>query len=122
MSQLFARPALWVGGVIAAVTGVVGGYALGHRPDSRSTEPMAEIFLPADMANWRDARQRLPGAIVDTEIGGWLKDITDKKAYVWAVFDCCHSETMDRDWNLVEVAREIPPTDLGVPAGELEAA
>src|SRR5205814_3328337 len=92
-------------------------------PPGQPREPdgMDEIFLPADVANWKDAQQRLAGAVIDDEIGDWLKAITDKKTYVWVVFDCCHSESMDRDWNLVEVAREILPSEL-VPEREIAAA
>ena len=75
-----------------------------------------EIFLPADVSAWKGFPERVPNAIVDNEIGAWLRAITAKRAYVWAIFDCCHSGTMTRG---VEVVRELPP-DVLVPREELD--
>src|SRR5205823_4959869 len=77
-----------------------------------------EIFLPADVSAWKGYPERVPNAIVDNEIGAWLRAITAKRAYVWAVFDCCHSGTMTRG---TEVVREVPP-ELLVPRDELDEA
>ena len=41
-----------------------------------------EVFLPTDVSRAGPSKARIPGAIVDDEIGQWLKAITDKKAYV----------------------------------------
>lgn len=92
-------------------------------PPGRYPEPdrFDETFLPADANRWGNARDRVLGAIVDDEIGDWLRAITDKKAYVWVVFDCCHAESMDRNWNEVETARQIPPDEL-IPDAALAAA
>src|SRR5262249_52499865 len=54
----------------------------------------------------------------DDEIGKWLRAITAKKAFVWILFDCCHSGTMTRG---TEVVRELPPDAL-VPQKELNKA
>ena len=89
-------------------------------PDPVNPEPdgIDEIFLPADVSVWKGPRERVPGAIVDNEIGAWLRAITAKEAYVWAIFDCCHSGTMTRG---VETVRELPPGIL-VPEAELDKA
>jgi uncharacterized caspase-like protein len=89
-------------------------------PDPVNPEPdgLDEIFLPADLGAWKGTRERLPGAIADDEIGAWLRAITAKQAYVWAIFDCCHSGTMTRG---TEVVRELPPEGL-VPREELARA
>jgi hypothetical protein len=89
-------------------------------PDPVNPEPdgLDEIFLPADIASWKGTKERLPGAIVDNEIGAWLRAITAKRAYVWAIFDCCHSGTMTRG---TEIVRELPPESL-VPREELTRA
>jgi hypothetical protein len=89
-------------------------------PDPEDPEPdgIDEIFLPADVSSWRGFPERVPNAIVDNEIGIWLRAITAKRAYVWAIFDCCHSGTMTRG---SEVVRELPPGML-VPREELEKA
>ena len=89
-------------------------------PDPVYPEPdgMDEIFLPADVSAWEATPGHVPNAIVDNEIGAWLHAITAKRAYVWAVFDCCHSGTMTRG---TEVVRELPPEML-VPREELAKA
>ena len=87
-------------------------------PDFPEPDGLDEIFLPADVKQWANEKERAPQAITDNEIGAWLKAITDKKAYVWATFDCCHSGNITRG---SEVPRELEPGFL-VPAKQLEAA
>ena len=89
-------------------------------PDPEYPEPdgIDEIFLPADVDVWKGFPQRVPRAIVDNELGTWLRAIAARRAYVWAIFDCCHSGTMTRGTELV---RELPPGML-VPREELDQA
>jgi hypothetical protein len=89
-------------------------------PDPQFPEPdgIDEIFLPADVSKGEGTPVRVPNAIVDDELGRWLRAITAKKAYVWIIFDCCHSGTMTRG---TEVVRELPPDAL-VPHEELNKA
>jgi len=89
-------------------------------PDTDYPEPdgIDEIFLPADVGVWKGFPQRVPNAIVDDEIGTWLRAIAAKRAYIWVIFDCCHSATMTRE---SEVVRELPP-GLLVPRAELDKA
>jgi hypothetical protein len=89
-------------------------------PDPANPEPdgMDEIFLPADVSAWKGTKERVPNAIVDDQIGAWLRAIAARRAYVWAIFDCCHSGTMTRG---TEVVRELPPETL-VPPEELARA
>ena len=89
-------------------------------PDPVAPEPdgLDEIFLPADVKPWAGYPARVPNAIADKELRDWLAAITAKKAYVWAVFDCCHSGSMTRDG---EVVRQLPPSVL-VPPEELTKA
>ena len=86
-------------------------------PDPAYPEPdgIDEIFLPADVSPWKGERERVPNAIVDNEIGAWLRAITAKRAYVWAIFDCCHSGTMTRG---IEVVRELPPEHARAAGGD----
>ncbi len=76
-------------------------------PDPVAPEPdgLDEIFLPADVKPWAGYPARVPNAIADKELRDWLAAITAKKAYVWAVFDCCHSGSMTRS---TEVVRQLP--------------
>ena len=89
-------------------------------PDPVDPEPdgLDEIFLPADVSQWQATPGHVPNAIVDNDLGAWLRAITAKRAYVWAIFDCCHSGTMTRG---TEVVRELPPEML-VPREELAKA
>jgi hypothetical protein len=90
-------------------------------PDPVHPEPdgIDEVFLPADVSSWKGFPERVPNAIVDDEIGAWLDAIIAKRAYVWAIFDCCHSGTMTRG---SEIVREVQPQGLLVPPEELENA
>jgi uncharacterized caspase-like protein len=89
-------------------------------PSAAEPEPdgIDEIFLPADVKPWQGNAERVPNAIADKEIRAWLRAITAKKVYVWAIFDCCHSATMNRD---AEAVRQLPPGVL-VPSVELAKA
>ena len=81
------------------------------------TDGLDEIFLPADIGKWVDRDKGVPNALIDDEIGAALDAIRDKGAFVWAVFDCCHSGTATR---AVEVDDETERkvecrADLGIP-------
>lgn len=96
-----------------------------RQPESDPPDPVApepdgidEIFLPADVKPWEGGAKRVPNAIADKEIRDWLGAITAKKAYVWAIFDCCHSGSMTRAG---EVVRQLPEGIL-VPPEELAKA
>jgi len=49
-------------------------------PDPEFPEPdgIDEIFLPADVSSWRGFPERVSNAIIDNEIGAWLRAITDR--------------------------------------------
>jgi len=92
-------------------------------PDPISPEPdgIDEIFLPADVKPWKGYPERVPNAVADKELRDLLGAITNKKAYVWAIFDCCHSSSMSRELPGGDVARQLPPGIL-VPDAELAKA
>lgn len=60
------------------------------------TDGLDEIFLPMDIQKWVDRAAGVPNALVDDEIRAALDAIRDKGAFVWVVFDCCHSGTATR--------------------------
>ncbi|MEP6565397.1 MAG: caspase family protein, partial [Mesorhizobium sp.] len=60
------------------------------------TDGLDEIFLPVDIDKWVKREEGVPNALVDNEIGAALDAIRDKGAFVWVVFDCCHSGTATR--------------------------
>lgn len=79
-----------------------------------------EIFLPADIGAWNDNASKVDNALEDNVVGEKLAAIRDKGAFVWVVFDSCHSGTMTRAVNVEERDRRISPTELGVPDKELD--
>lgn len=89
-------------------------------PRSRQPEPdgLDETFLPADIGAWDGKAGTVANAILDDELGAWLRTVTSKQAFVWFVADACHSGTMTRG---TEVTRNIPAEVL-VPAAELVKA
>ena len=90
-------------------------------PVDPEQDGLDEIFLPRDVKEWEGDKSKVPNAIIDDEIGAWLKAIQKKKAFVWVVFDSCHSGSMIRASN--EIARQIKPQDdLKVPADAIRKA
>ncbi|UVK47440.1 caspase family protein [Mesorhizobium sp. AR07] len=91
---------------------------LGHKLDG-----LDEIFLPNDINKWIDRDKGVPNALVDYDIGAALDAIRDKGAFVWAVFDCCHSATITRAVEVNdEMERKVDAADLGIPEAEMVAA
>lgn len=83
-----------------------------------------EVFLPADTKNWDDALKGFPNAYVDDDIGADLTALREAGAFVWAVFDACHSASATRaaPGESLEVSRRLDPRDLGVPEELLASA
>ncbi len=90
-------------------------------PTDPEPDGLDEIFLPRDAGTWDGSIGKIENAIVDDEIAGWLKAIRAKNAFIWILFDCCHSGTMIRDQE--EVSRSVSPEKgLKIPAQVLLAA
>ena len=102
----------------------------GHGTQQPSMDPsnepdgLDEIFLPNDTGLWTDRSKGVPNALVDKEIRDHLKVIREKGAFIWAVFDCCHSGTMTRAAGLAseEVDRKIDSAALGIPEAAMTQA
>lgn len=60
------------------------------------TDGFDEIFLPKDIGKWADRSKGVPNALIDNEIGQAIEAIRAKGAFVWCIFDCCHSGTATR--------------------------
>ncbi len=91
--------------------------------DATDPEPDGydEILLPAD-AQRATSGTRVPNAIVDDDLGKWLKGITDKGAAIWIIIDACQSGTGTRNMKWTDaVARHVPP-DFLLPEDALTAA
>ncbi len=85
-------------------------------PSNVEPDGLDELFLPADTVKWDEAQKTVEGAIVDDEVGQWVTEIREKGAFVWIIFDSCHSGTMTRGISHEgRVNREIAPMALQVP-------
>lgn len=81
-----------------------------------------EIFLPIDIGKWDGSQGHVENAIVDYEVRSLVDQILDRGAFVWGVFDTCHSATMVRGGQPSEVKlRHINPEQLGM-SGDLISA
>ena len=75
-----------------------------------------EIFLPADVKDWNKGRRTVDNAIVDDEIGEFIKAYRHKGVDVWVIFDSCSSGTMTRGvGDELTRTRRVLPKDLGIP-------
>ncbi|RJT40436.1 caspase family protein [Mesorhizobium waimense] len=84
------------------------------------TDGLDEIFLPFDIDKWINRDAGVPNALIDNEIGAALDAIRDKGAFVWVVFDCCHSGTATRAAEVDdELERKVEFADL-VGGGEAD--
>lgn len=92
--------------------------------DSTETDGLDELFLPSDIGKWDDAVGTVENALIDDEIGAMIGNIRKKGAFVWVVFDSCHSGTVTRGAPAGEDVRmrKVDPTALGIPQSALDAA
>ncbi len=75
-----------------------------------------EAFLTADTRPWDAEAGRLPGALLDGDIGRWIDTLVDRGARVFAVFDSCHSAGLSRSDGGRTRVRSVAAAELGVPA------
>jgi len=81
------------------------------------TDGLDEIFLPKDTGRWVDRTKGMPNVLVDDAVGAAIERIRDKGAFVWVVFDSCHSGTATRAAPGDDVQeRKIDPEMVGMPA------
>lgn len=87
------------------------------------TDGLDEIFLPADTERWVDQTRGVPNALMDDDIGSSLDAIRDKGAFIWIIFDACHSGSATRAAEVEEVyERKLDFSDLGIPDSAVAAA
>jgi hypothetical protein len=81
------------------------------------TDGLDELFLPADTRLWNDAIGKVENAILDDELGEKITAIRNRGAFVWAVFDSCHSGTVTRGAPSGEGLRyrRVAESLLGIP-------
>lgn len=84
--------------------------------DIQEADGLDEIFLPRDVSDWNFDLATVPNAITDDEIGQWIDALRDQGAFVWIVFDSCHSGTMTRSATRTDIKlRKVSPASLGIP-------
>jgi hypothetical protein len=91
----------------------------------KEADGLDEIFLPVDIGRWEDAAETVKNAVLDDEIGSYVRRMRAAGAFVWLVFDSCHSGTMTRSLQSDgqdERVRAVAPQLLGVPQARLDAA
>lgn len=87
------------------------------KPDGLDT-----TFLPRDVGRWHEDLQTVKNAIIDDEFLDAITRIRNQGAFVWAVFDSCHSEGITRAARLAERNRGVETRDLGIPEAAIEHA
>lgn len=87
-----------------------------HEPDG-----LDEIFLPEDVGRWDGSTGRVKNALRDDEFGQRIAAIRARGAFVWAVFDTCHSGSLTRGDDATR-PRSIAPESLGIPPRALDRA
>jgi hypothetical protein len=95
------------------------------RPGKVNPEPdgLDEIFLPVDVGQWDGSVGSVQNAIRDEEIGELINAIRAKGAFVWAIFDACHSGNITRGGSDDETRlRKLEPQTLGIPQKALDQA
>ncbi len=92
-------------------------------PQNPEPDGLDEIFLPRDIGKWSGATESVQNAIIDDELGAAITAIRNRGAFVWAVFDTCHSGTITRGIEDESVRyRDVKPADLGIPDAALARA
>lgn len=91
----------------------------GTQAPSRSGDPLEpdgldEIFLAADAGGWDARNRRVPGALVDDEIGRRVGELRARGVDVWVVIDSCTGGGLMRGGS--RTAKAISPARLGIPA------
>jgi len=101
----------------------------GHPLAGEEPDGLFEIFLPRDVGKWTNppggVGAAVENAIHDHEIRAAVDRMTAAGAFMWALFDACHSATLVRSAGAGsdEVRlRQVTPASLGVPASALDAA
>lgn len=103
----------------------------GHPQADAEPDGLFEIFLPRDVKGWRNRGSQGSGtienAILDAEFREHIDRMSAAGAFVWAIFDTCHSATMVRSGGRAGQGsemrlRQVSPAALGVPYGAVDRA
>lgn len=95
------------------------------RPGKVPPEPdgLDEIFLPRDIGKWSESNAAVDNALVNGDMNQAITRLRTKGAFVWTVFDSCHSGNMTRGAPSDEVRfRNVTTASLGIPQAAILAA
>ena len=94
------------------------------RPGKAVTEPdgLDELFLPLDVGKWDGGVGSVQNALIDEELGNAISSIRARGAFVWAIFDSCHSGNVTRGGGDGVRERKASPLMLGIPQQALDEA
>lgn len=85
-------------------------------PGSQPNAGPTPIFLPIDIGRWDGGVGGVDNAIRQQDLRERVDRITGRGAFVWGVFDTCHSATLVRGAaSATVVPRFVRPADLGLP-------
>ena len=87
--------------------------------DAAEPDGLDEIFLPHDIGQWDGGNHAVQNALVDNDIGKMINRLRERGAFVWAIFDACHSATLTRSGDVI--ARNVDPGNLGIPQDAFKA-
>lgn len=84
-------------------------------------QALEQIFLPYDVKGWDRNQRSVSNALRARELRVAADRITARGAFLWAIFDACHSARLVRGTEDNSVRyRHVPAADLGVPESALE--
>ena len=79
--------------------------------DDPELDGLDEVLVPYDIELWDEENGVMQNAIIDDELREHLQAIRERGAFVWAVFDNCHSGTITRAFTDIEKDRRLEVPD-----------
>jgi Caspase domain len=103
--------------VVVLLSGHGSQEPTGAGEDDEEPDGLRETFLPRDIGRWSGLLGQVERAITDRELRQALDRISDTGAFLWAIFDACHSGTLVRGDEPATGgrARQVAAAELGVP-------
>lgn len=90
---------------------------------SANAQPQEQIFLPYDVKHWSSEQRSVANALRSRDLREAADRITARGAFLWAIFDACHSARLVRSSDNERVRyRHVPSSELGVPDGPQESS
>ena len=92
-------------------------------PANPEPDGLDEIFLPLDVGKWSGGIGEVENSIVDDLLGEKIAAMRNRGAFVWVIFDTCHSGTITRGIDDPSVRyRDVAADALKIPEEIIAAA